>query len=348
VRIGIACGLFSIALFASLQVLAASNNQSDAPSIPTHHVKGVPKNVIIVKGAWSSEDDPSVPVPEKATVTGNAFRDRYFGITYPLPKDWVEKYTGPPPSDSGRYVLAQISRPESYKGEARGNILITAQDLFFSEMPASNATEVVTYTRNHLQSDYKLENESSKTPIDRHNFATLAYWSPIAELHWYVMATEIRCHAVEFIFMNRDPKALAATVQQATLMKLPDNASPEGSAGGDGYPVCIKGYASGGNLLERVDPFFAEPRFNPVPVRIIIGKNGKVKHIHFLSAFPDQASAITQALRQWKFKPYLQDGRPVEVETGIMFGRNPHLVVPTRRVAAPSSLIHASSRAVDY
>jgi hypothetical protein len=49
-----------------------------------------------------------------------------------------------------------------------------------------------------------------------------------------------------------------------------------------------------------------------------------VQHIHFLSAFPDQARVITDALRQWKFKPYLRDGKPVEVETGVMFGRAAH------------------------
>ena len=58
------------------------------------------------------------------------------------------------------------------------------------------------------------------------------------------------------------------------------------------------------NLISRVDPIFSEAKFNPMPVRIIIDKKGKVKHIHFLSAFPDQAKAITDALNQWKFKPY--------------------------------------------
>jgi hypothetical protein len=163
-----------------------------------------------------------------------------------------------------------------------------------------------------------------------------------------VIATEVRCHAVEFIFMNRDPETLAVTVRQAETMKLPGNANPDGSEGGDGFPVCVKDYASNGNLLEHVDPFFSEPRFNPVPVRIIIGKDGKVKHIHFLSAFPDQVSAITQALRQWKFKPYLQNGKPMEVETGIMFGRAPRPAVPLRRTAAPVSRVQAASRLTDY
>lgn len=350
-RPGVAWTIALVVLLASYPVQAVaggSESQPKAASAPNHQVKKVPKNVILVKGAWSSEDDPSVPVPEGSTLTNNVFRNRYFGITYSLPKEWVQKYSGPPPSDSGRYVLAEISRPESYKGDARGNILITAQDLFFSATPGSNAVEMVNYTRDHLQSDYKLEGQGSKTTVDGHPFVTLSYWSPVAELHWYVIATEIRCHAVEFVFMNRDPKTLTSTVQQAEMMKLPPDANPEGSAGGDGFPVCIKDYARGDNVLNRVDPFFSEVRFNPVPVRIIIGRNGRVKHIHFLSAFPDQASVISDALRQWRFKPCLQDGKPVEVETGIMFGRAPHRSVPTRRVAAPVSHLQAASRLSDY
>jgi len=104
---------------------------------------------------------------------------------------------------------------------------------------------------------------------------------------------------------------------------LPAEAGPISGRGGGEVPVCIKDYASGENVTERVDPLFAERRFNAAPVRIIIDKQGKVKHIHFLSAFPDQVKAITDALFQWRFRPYLRDGKPVEVETGIMFGRSP-------------------------
>ena len=110
-------------------------------------------------------------------------------------------------------------------------------------------------------------------------------------------------------------------------MTLPVEAGPISGRGGGEVPVCIKDYAREENVLERVDPVFAERRFNPVPVRVIIDKEGKVKHIHFLSAFPDQAKAVTDALFQWRFRPYLRDGKPVEVETGILFGRSPRRAI---------------------
>src|SRR6516164_3586431 len=76
----------------------------------------LPEHMILVKGAWSSADDSTTPVPEGGTIDHNIYRNGYFGISYPLPPDWIQKYAGPPPSDTGRYVLAELSRPDSYKG----------------------------------------------------------------------------------------------------------------------------------------------------------------------------------------------------------------------------------------
>jgi hypothetical protein len=66
-------------------------------------------------------------------------------------------------------------------------------------------------------------------------------------------------------------------------------------------------------------------------VRIIIDKAGKVRHIHFLSAYPEQEKAISDALKQWQFRPYERNGQRFEVETGIMFGAAPPAVLATDR-----------------
>src|SRR5260370_17101854 len=112
-------------------------------------------------------------------------------------------------------------------------------------------------------------------------------------------------------------------MQGMNRMSLPGDAGATLGSGGGDVPVCIKDYASGENVTERVDPIFTERRFNLVPVRIIIDKEGKVKHIHFLSAFPEQAKAVTDALFQWRFRPFLPHGPPGEGETGILFGPPP-------------------------
>ena len=285
--------------------------------------KKLPAGTLLVKGAWSSASDSVTPLPEGGRVANNVYTNPYFGLIYTLSPDWTEKYSGPPPSDSGYYVLAQIRPVDTFKGTSRGSILIAAQDLFFTLSSATNALELIDNNKESLNADYKVEQPPTLVRIAKHSFVRFDYGSPAAELHWHVLATQIRCHMLQFVFTSRDTKLLESLIQELDKMSLPEEAGPISGRGGGEVPVCIKDYARDENVLERVDPVFAERRFNPVPVRIIIDKEGKVKHIHFLSAFPDQAKAITDALLQWRFRLLLRDGKPVEVETGMMFGRPP-------------------------
>jgi hypothetical protein len=326
--------LVLLGLSISLPVRAQDVPQSGGDFANNPQAKKLPIGVILVKGAWSSASDSVTPLPESGRVAPNVYSNQYFGLTYPLSPDWTEKYSGPPPSDSGYYVLAQIRPAGTFKGTSRGSILIAAQDIFFTLTPAGNALELINYTKDNLNADYKVEQPPTPVIIANHSFVRFDYGSPVAELHWHVLATEIRCHMVEFVFTSRDTKLAESLIQEMDKMKLAQETGPTPGAGGGDVPVCIKDYASGENVLERVDPVFAERRFNPVPVRIIIDKEGKVKHIHFLSAFPDQAKAVTDALFQWRFRPRLSDGKPVEVETGIMFGRAPRPATPPSTNAA--------------
>src|SRR5262249_55861544 len=71
-------------------------------------VTKVPEGVILVKGAWSSASDSTTPLPEGGKVTHREYTSPYFHLSYPVTADWTQKFDGPPPSDNGYYVLAQI------------------------------------------------------------------------------------------------------------------------------------------------------------------------------------------------------------------------------------------------
>ena len=324
--------LFAVVL-AAVQTSPSQDSAQGGDFSQNSHATPLPTGVILAKGAWASASDPLTPVPESGSVTGNAYTNKYFSLTYNLTPGWIQKYSGPPPSDSGYYVLAQIRPEDTNKGTIRGTILIAAQDLFFTLAPAANAFELVQLTKTKLASDYRMEREPTPVTIAGHSFIRFDYFSPAADLHWYVLATQIRCHMIQFVFTSHDVALMESLLQNMEKMKLPAEASPILGTGGDDVPVCVKDYARPENILERVDPVFTARRFNPIPVRIIINKEGKVKHIHFLSAFPDQAKSISDALLQWRFKPYLRDTRPTEVETGIMFGQAP-LAAATSAAAA--------------
>jgi hypothetical protein len=320
--------LVLLGLFVSLLARAQASPQSGGDFSTNSQASKLPTETILVKGAWSSASDSVTPLPEGGGVTHNVYSNPYFGLAYGLSPEWTEKYTGPPPSDNGYYVLAQIKPLDTLKGVIRGGILISAQDMFFSLTPAVNALELINYSKDNLNADYTVERPPTEVRIANRSFVRFDYVSPAAELHWYVLATQIRCHTIQFVFTSRDTALLENLIQEMNKMKLPTEAGLKSGMGGGEVPVCIKDYALNENVIEKVDPVFSERRFNSVPVRIIIDKEGKVKHIHFLSAFPDQAKAITDALSQWRFRPYLRNGEPVEVETGILFGRAPRSTRP--------------------
>jgi len=299
-----------------------ARTQEGGDFLQNPQAKKLPTDVILVKGAWRSASDSVTPVPEGGTVADNAYINKYFGLTYALEPGWIQKYSGPPPSDSGYYVLAQIRPADTTKETGQGSILIAAHDLFFALAPAANPLELINHTKDKLQAVYKVERPPTPVSIANHPFVRFDYYSSVAKLHWCVLATQIRCHVVQFVLTSRDTKLIGSLLVDMNKMKLPPEVSPEDGTGDDD-PVCIKDYAGGENVIERVDPVLTERRFNAIPVRIIIDKDGKVKHIHFLTAFPEQAKSITDALSQWRFKPYLRNGRPVELETGIMFGHAP-------------------------
>jgi periplasmic protein TonB len=54
-----------------------------------------------------------------------------------------------------------------------------------------------------------------------------------------------------------------------------------------------------------------------VILRAVIGKDGKVENVQPESGSPLLASAAVSAVKQWKYKPYVLNGSPVEVETTV-------------------------------
>jgi hypothetical protein len=329
-RLRISASLIAMALV-NAAIAWPSAVASSGNAMPTGKV---PEHTIIVKGAWPSASDPATPLPERGRLAHGRYRNDYFGLSLRYSARWRPGLEGPPPSDAGFYVLAQIVPARRFETEKRGYLLITAEDIFFSASQARSALELIDFTRERLnRSVYRVERAPQGVQLNRHSFIRFAYLSPIAGMHWTVLATEIRCHIVEFVFVSTNPGELSDLLQAMNTITLPATAGVHGGTGGGAAPLCIKDYASTANVIRREAPILTEPRYNPVPVRIIIGRNGKVEHIHFLRAFPDQVKAITDALRRWRFKPLVVDGQPVEVETGIMFGRGAQEVLP---VVAPA------------
>jgi periplasmic protein TonB len=87
------------------------------------------------------------------------------------------------------------------------------------------------------------------------------------------------------------------------------------------HPLRISHWAEG-NLVHRVQPSYPplarQARIEgPVQLRAIIGRTGTIENLALLSGHPMLSPAAIEAVRQWRYKPYLLNGEPIEVETEI-------------------------------
>lgn len=77
-----------------------------------------------------------------------------------------------------------------------------------------------------------------------------------------------------------------------------------------------------GLLIYRVEPTYPplaqQARVQGVVVlTALIDKRGNVEHLQVVSGHPLLASAAIEAVKQWRYKPFLLNGQPLEVETTV-------------------------------
>jgi periplasmic protein TonB len=79
---------------------------------------------------------------------------------------------------------------------------------------------------------------------------------------------------------------------------------------------------SQGLIIKKVSPSYPA---NALRLRIegqvellaTVSKKGDISAIKVLSGDPNLTRAAVDAVRQWKYKPYLLDGAPVEIQTQV-------------------------------
>jgi len=81
-------------------------------------------------------------------------------------------------------------------------------------------------------------------------------------------------------------------------------------------------HISEGDLVRRILPVYPPlARIGHVQGQVVlqavIGKEGSIENLRVLSGHPMLVSAAVEAVRQWRYRPYVLNDEPVEVETQI-------------------------------
>lgn len=102
----------------------------------------------------------------------------------------------------------------------------------------------------------------------------------------------------------------------------PDLAPVRAEPSGTPETKTAKGILIRGKVIKSVPPEYPmEARLQGIRGKVllhaIIGKNGQLCSLHLIQGDPLLAAAAFQAVRQWRYAPYLLNGTPVSVDTTI-------------------------------
>ena len=86
--------------------------------------------------------------------------------------------------------------------------------------------------------------------------------------------------------------------------------------------VCFAGGILTGNLIYRVDPDYpamarAGHVQGEVVLEVTIDKTGNISRATVVKGPTLLVDAALAAVKQWKYRPYVQDGNPIEVESTV-------------------------------
>jgi protein TonB len=99
-----------------------------------------------------------------------------------------------------------------------------------------------------------------------------------------------------------------------------DGVVPEIGPARQPQPVRVSEGVSTGLLVHKVKPVYPpEARQahikGTVLLRVLIDEEGRVAHLRVVSGPRELAPAAISAVQQWRYRPYLLMGNPIEVDT---------------------------------
>ncbi len=143
-----------------------------------------------------------------------------------------------------------------------------------------------------------------------------------------VLAVDLVLGAIFIIHQQSDDKP-SGRPAAASVMSMPESTGDDGALVSDetdrarnGVPMRVSVPASTmrDNIVRMVPatlPAGVKADDQSVLLQATIGRDGAVRNVRMIDGDPKLATAATDAVKQWRYKPYLVNGQPAEVETQI-------------------------------
>jgi protein TonB len=118
------------------------------------------------------------------------------------------------------------------------------------------------------------------------------------------------------------PDMLGAASDSSAISSIVSSATPTVPVAAAPEVLKVSQGVTQGLLTRRVQPSYPRQALQmrisgSVQLQAVISKTGSIESVKVLSGDPILSRAALDAVKQWKYKPYMLDNEPVEIQTQI-------------------------------
>ena len=268
---------------------------------------------------------------ENGTIANGAYSNECFGFSLPIPAGWEVNESVTPGGKARHRSDKSLALLFLHQGKLPGGVILSAwgADGQFSSARdfVSNAVhEQINISVEHRE----LVRETSAVDYGGRHFFRSDYKTALRDstpLYMSYVYTEFRGYFIGATIASASPEGLdraANFLQAISFGEDQVNSKCAMSAdSGPTWPMQLAQGVSSGLLIKKVPPDYPEIARQAriqgqVVLRAVIDKNGDIKDLTLVSGHAMLAPAAVEAVKQWKYRPYIFQGQPVEVETEIV------------------------------
>lgn len=283
---------------------------------------------------------PESTAPSLGTFKDETYSNESFGFEYPLSRDWVRETQAlrkrvAASGQQGTYVLlAAVHIPQRTAPlEADSSFVLSA-----TASAGRNCEQYLDGLADALRTrkQAKQKGTISKLTIAGDDFYRADFDFGESPGHRTFLCTQSKNYLLEWNMVGLSKGDIESTVSTLNAMHpVPSHTAPAPPAGILASPnqpsavrtpqvnrIRVSSGVTQGLLVKKVPPVYPEQAKyariqGMVVMSAIISKNGDVTDLEVLEGPIELAVSAVNAVRQWKYRPYLFRGEPVEVDTTI-------------------------------
>jgi TonB family protein len=286
---------------------------------------------------------PPQPVdPPLGKFWNDTYSNDYFDIYYPLSRDWVRETNlmrsrvSAEQSSLPTYVLLSAVHIPQDTDPLRADSSFTV--LAVNVSSGSSSTPCKEYLQSlaasmQAQKEGEQKGAVSQFTVAGHDFYRADFEYRRGVDHRAILCTFTKNFLLQWNIVGWSKPAIETAVStlNAMLPSAPATAAPEISSAPLPVPgavplptkVRVSTGVSTGLLLKKITPVYPEEARHDriqgsVVLKVIINKAGDIADMEVVSGPVELVVSAVNAVRKWKYRPYLLQGDPVAVETQVV------------------------------